>query len=290
MRRSHLLLACVVLTGVVALIGSRGLARATRAAHSAFGRGPTIALVHGLGSRPEHWLPTARLLARDHHVVLVDLPGHGLSAMPQLFSLERAVDAMDQALAAESSEPVVLVGHSIGGLIAARMALDHPERVRALVLVETSLVPQITGADRDTLLRALDEDYRGVLLDAYSSFGRDSAQGLELYHEVAELDSSAIKRWIRLALTADLSQAAAGLNVPVLAILAERSWPKDEPWEVTAQALGYTRVPNIRAVRVRGCGHFLMLDRPREVARVIERFAAPAGRPEPVAAGAVGRP
>jgi len=283
MRRFHLLLFTVVLAGiVVAMVGARGLGRPPRAAHSSFGRGSVIALIHGLGSRPEHWLGTARLLARRHHVVLVDLPGHGLSEMPHPFSLDRAVDAMEQALDDETSEPVILVGHSVGGLIATRMALDHPERVRGLVLVETALAPQFTGRDREALLVALDHDYRGLLRTAYTAFGRDSAQGLELYREVAALDSSAMKRWIRLALTADLSQAAAGLRVPVLAILAERSWPMGEPWPVTAEALGYARVPNLKPMRIKDCGHFVMLDRPAEVAQAIARFAA-ANAGEPVA-------
>jgi pimeloyl-ACP methyl ester carboxylesterase len=283
MRRFHLLLCAVALTGIVVVMaGARGLGRAPRAAHSSFGRGSVIALIHGLGSSPDHWLGTGRLLARRYHVVLVDLPGHGLSEMPHPFSLDRAVDAMEQALEAETSEPVVLVGHSIGGLIATQLALEHPDRVRALVLVETALAPQFTGPDREAMLAALDHDYRGLLRAAYTAFGRDSAQGLELYREVAALDSSAMKRWIRLALAADLSQAAAGLRVPVLAILAERSWPVGEPWRVTAEALGYTRVPNLRAMRIKDCGHFVMLDRPADVAQAIARFAA-ATAGEPVA-------
>jgi len=274
MRRFHLLLFAVVVTGIgVAMVGARGLGRPPHAAHGSFGRGSVIALVHGLGSRPDHWLGTARLLARRHHVLLVDLPGHGLSEMPNPFSLDRAVDAMEQALDAETSEPVILVGHSVGGLVATRLALEHPERVRALVLVETALAPQFSGHDREALLAALDHDYRGLLRTAYTAFGRDSAQGLALYREVAALDSSAMKRWIRLALTADLSHAVAGLRVPVLAILAERSWPVGEPWRVTAEALGYARVPRLEPMRIANCGHFVMLDRPADVARAIERFA-----------------
>jgi pimeloyl-ACP methyl ester carboxylesterase len=247
---------------------------------AAFGRGPSIVILHGLGSGAATWLPTARILARRHHVVLVDLPGHGVSAMPEPFSLARATRALDGALAHASREPVVLVGHSLGGLVAAAEACDHPGRVRALVLIETALRPLAEGKERRAALAALDRDYQGTLRRAYGAFGRDSAQGEALYRQVAAMDPAVVKPWIRLAFATDLSARMARLQCPLLVVLAPRSWPKGEPWVETAAALGYGAVPRVRAVRLDGCDHFVMLDRPDELARVIGRFAdAPDGGP-----------
>jgi pimeloyl-ACP methyl ester carboxylesterase len=272
----------VAVLGALAQFGG-GASTAPTAFSSAFGHGSTVVLVHGLGSQTGHWLPVARRLAHRHRVVLLELPGHGIGAMPEPFSLAGATEAFDAALRAASSEPVVLVGHSIGGLVAVSEALAHPERVRRLVIVETALRPQMIGEERARLLHALETNYRGVLHSAYTAFGRDSAQGESLFAGAAGLDSSAITRWIRLAVTADLSQAAASLRVPVLAVCAERTWPRDEPWSATSEALGLDRVPRLVPVRMSGCGHFVMLDRPAELATEIERFAA---APE---AGAVAR-
>lgn len=257
----------------VALIGANGAGPSPPLVHRAFGHGPTVVLVHGLGSRASDWLPTARRLAKHHRVVLVDLPGHGESAMPAPFSLGNASRGLARALDGEAGEPFLLVGHSLGGLVAAAAALEHPARLRGLVLVETALRPQVDAADRAALLQALDRDYDGLLHAAYLDFGRDSAQGEALYAEVARLDPATVKPWIRLAWTADLSRQAARLRVPVLAVLAPRSWGAGEPWSAAATALGYARVPHLRAVRLDGCGHFVMLDRPAELARLIERFA-----------------
>ncbi len=268
------------------LLGARSLAPPPAPLAGAFGRGAPIVLLHGLGSRPAHWLPTARLLARRHRVVLVELPGHGESPMPEPFSLERAAQALDLALARAVPGPAVLVGHSLGGLVAAAEACDHPERVRALVLVETALRPQVEGGERRAMLDALERDYAGVLRGAYLSFGRDSVQGEALYREVAALDPAVVKPWIRLALTADLSARVARLGCPLLAVLAPRSWPEGEPWPVTAAALGYPRAPRVRAVRVEGCGHFVMLDEPARLAALIARFADAPGPPPLALAGA----
>lgn len=261
-----------------AFVGMRGLAPPRPSASGAFGHGPAIVLVHGLGSRAEHWLPTARLLARRHRVVLVDLPGHGLSEMPEPLTLEHAAQALDLALATEVTVPCVLVGHSVGGLVAAVEALDHPERVRGLVLVETALEPQITGAERAALLESLGRDYDGLMRSVYISFGRDSVQGLALYDEVAKLDPAMMKSWVRLAVTSDLSGRARAFTVPMLVVLSARSWPDGEPWATAAAELGYASVPRLQSARIEDAGHFVMLDHPDVVARLIERFAA---QPEP---------
>jgi pimeloyl-ACP methyl ester carboxylesterase len=83
-----------------------------------------------------------------------------------------------------------------------------------------------------------------------------------------------MRAWIPIALTADLSSEAAGLVMPVLAVLAPRSWEADETWEHAAQALGYARIPRLRGMRIENCGHFVMLDRPRRLAEAIRRFSA----------------
>lgn len=269
----------------VILFGARTFPPQPAPLVAAFGRGPAIVLVRGLDSGTERWMPTARILARRHRVTFVDLPGHGASAMFEPFSLERATRALDLALARSSREPVVLVGHSLGGLVAAAEACARPGRVRALVLIETALRPQAEGMERRATLAAFERDYPAALRRVYTVFGRDSAQGEALYRAAAALDPAVVKPWMRLAFATDLSARVARLRCPVLVVLAPRSWPKGEPWVEAAAALGFGSVPRVRAVRVDSCGHFVMLDRPNELARVIGRFAdAPDGGPVVMAA------
>jgi pimeloyl-ACP methyl ester carboxylesterase len=244
------------------------------AALGAIGRGPTVVLVHGLGSDYDDWLPVARDLARDHRVVFVELPGHGLAPMTTPFALEQAALALDRAIAEQAAEPVVLVGHSVGGLVAAAEALHAPERVRGLVLVETALAPQVSRAEADTLMAHFDRDWEGTLHAVYSSFGRDSLQGERLWARASQVERQSLRAWIPIALTTDLTNEAAGLSMPVLAVLAPRSWEAGETWEHAARALGYARIPSLRGVRIENCGHFVMLDRPRRLAEAIRRFSS----------------
>ena len=234
----------------------------------AIGRGPSVVLVHGLGSRSTDWLPLTRDLARDHRVVAAHLPGHGLASMPEHLTLDGAAAALERVIAAER-HPVVLVGHSIGGLVATVAALHMPDRVRALVLVETALRPTMTTEERAELRAALDHDFAGTVGAVYRSFGSDSVQGERLAREVLELDPAVVRAWIELALEADVSDEAAGLRCPVLAVLAPGSWATAESWDDCARALGLERIRGLRALRVTHSGHFVLLDEPGRLAEAI---------------------
>src|SRR5436309_2865366 len=100
------------------------------------GTGPTLVLVHGLGGSHVNWLAVAPVLARRARVLAVDLAGFGLTPLG-----ERSADVhtnrvlLDRFLDTVAAEPAVLVGNSMGGLLAMMEAALAPERVAGLVLV-----------------------------------------------------------------------------------------------------------------------------------------------------------
>ena len=105
------------------------------------GRGPAIALLHGLGGFAESWRTTIDVLARSADVLALDLPGYGLSAKPRArYDLEFFTRALDAFLDASGVGQVSLVGHSLGGAVAVAYALTRPGRVDRLALV-SALVP-----------------------------------------------------------------------------------------------------------------------------------------------------
>ena len=100
------------------------------------GRGPATVLVHGLGGFAESWRHNVPELARHGRVVAFDLPGFGLSGKPRrAYTLDFLAQALDRLLHALGVDTVRLVGHSLGGAVAARFALDHPGRVERLAFL-----------------------------------------------------------------------------------------------------------------------------------------------------------
>ena len=100
------------------------------------GRGPATALIHGLGGFAESWRHNIPELARHGRVIALDLPGSGRSGKPRrAYTLEFLAQALDGLLRALGVDRVRLVGHSMGGAVAARYALDQPGRVERLALL-----------------------------------------------------------------------------------------------------------------------------------------------------------
>ena len=102
--------------------------------------GPTWVFVHGFADQAGSWGTVADVLQPDRHVVLIDLPGHGESAPPphHALSVNDAVSALEGVINGLSADKVVLVGNSMGGWVTQLYALDHPERVHRLVLVNSA--------------------------------------------------------------------------------------------------------------------------------------------------------
>jgi pimeloyl-ACP methyl ester carboxylesterase len=99
--------------------------------------GSPVVLLHGPGAYAAQWLYTIPRPVKRHRVIAPDLPGHGASeAFDSAPDVERVLRWLDELIECTCASPLVLVGHTLGGAIAARFAADRGERVAALVLVD----------------------------------------------------------------------------------------------------------------------------------------------------------
>ncbi len=139
--------------GYLGIPGARMRVVETSSGRAAFiqaGSGPTLILLHGLGTSSETWVPTIRALADRFTVYAPDLAGHGQSSgAPLRGSVEPLVKALDDLCAEQGIQTAAVVGHSLGGLVAVRFALNHPGRVSHLVLVDAGGI----GEEMSWLLR-----------------------------------------------------------------------------------------------------------------------------------------
>jgi pimeloyl-ACP methyl ester carboxylesterase len=117
------------------------------------GSGEPVVLVHGLGGQWQNWLENIPRLAQERRVLALDLPGFGLTPKPRgritIREYGRFVDAFIEELGLGRT---ALVGNSMGGYIAAEVAIQFPERVSRLVLVSAAGISSAETAVRPILL------------------------------------------------------------------------------------------------------------------------------------------
>ncbi|MHB1024416.1 MAG: acetoin dehydrogenase dihydrolipoyllysine-residue acetyltransferase subunit [Desulfobacteria bacterium] len=185
-----------------------------------------VILVHGIAGSTLLWQANLSALGTVRKVIAVDLPGHGRSGKPAgPCSIELFTRSILGFLDACGFEKVVLAGHSLGGHVCLKLALERPERVTGLVLIDSGglgpeidvgfLKPLLSGATREaaeTMLRGLFANPAMVnrsMVDAtFEALSRPGA--LEAVRDVVE---SAAPRGIQVE---SLTERLPELRVPVL--------------------------------------------------------------------------
>ena len=117
------------------------------------GSGPALFLVHGFGGAKEDFSDHIESLSREYRVVVFDHRGHGESGAPTdeaSYSLERLGADILCVADALGEETFVLLGHSMGGMVARKVALTFPDRIDALILMDTCHGP-IAAVDGDLI-------------------------------------------------------------------------------------------------------------------------------------------
>src|SRR3977135_2482724 len=104
------------------------------------GQGFPLVFVHGFTTTSEFWKEQAEEFSKAYRVIRINLPGHGASPAPPSrgYCLEDFVEDVTRVFRELSIEKAVLIGLSMGGIVAQKFALKHSHLVKALVLVDTT--------------------------------------------------------------------------------------------------------------------------------------------------------
>jgi pimeloyl-ACP methyl ester carboxylesterase len=109
------------------------------------GAGPPLVIVHGLGGAAVNFTLLAPLLARHHRMLIPDLPGHGRSEpLERADDLTAYADHVAAVAELEGMFPAPVVGYSMGGVIALRLAVSRPESVTGLALVAAAGIVSVS--------------------------------------------------------------------------------------------------------------------------------------------------
>jgi len=265
------------------------------------GAGPPLLLLHGYPQTHLMWRDAAPILAETFTVVAADLPGYGASLRPATAAdhapySKRAMAAdLVEAMAALGHETFAVAGHDRGGRVGYRMALDHPQRVRRLAVLD--IVPTVEVWDRmdaaaalgywhwpflaqaEPLPEALILGAPGAFFDAGGALGLAGPEAVMAVWRAAFDDPVAVHAFCedyRAGASIDREHDRADrdarrrVGVPLLALWGDRG--KLGGWyDVLAIWRDWADDVSGRAV---DASHFLVEDRPAEVARELAAFFA----------------
>jgi len=103
------------------------------------GEGPPLVYVHGLGAESLNWVPMMLDTRRQFHVYAIDLLGHGDSEKPDIaYSIEQQSEMLRKFITSQNIQSADVVGVSMGGWVALKLAIEHPEVVNRLVVADAA--------------------------------------------------------------------------------------------------------------------------------------------------------
>ena len=237
---------------------------------------PPLLLIHGAAHDHDAWHQVASGLSAAGCCVLApDLPGHGLSGGPPLPSIEALADWLPALLDAAGVDKAILVGHSMGSLIALEGAARHPQRVSGLVLLGCSVPMPVA----DTLLgcAATTPDLVYRLMNEYSLTPRFQLAGGGHGIWGPGVTLAIMRRSPPGALAIDLAncnnylnglEAAAQVRCQTLLMVArrDRMTPRRN-LPPLQEALRHAL-----RVEIADCGHAMMSERPQAVVEHLLNF------------------
>lgn len=235
-----------------------------RVAYHVTGTGPPLVLLHGLGGSGRWWTRNVPALAAHHRVHVVDLVGFGESRNRDPFAFVTAKAILLRWLDHLQLDHVALVGHSLGGRIAAELAADAPDRVAKLVLVAAALFP--AGRSRPIPVPGLVRSWFRTAPDFFPILAVDALRA----------DPRTVWRATVELLTTDAEAKLPRVTAPALLVWGERD-------AIVPPAVGERvgrLLPRADLVVLPGAGHVPMWDRPTEFNRLLLEFLDADANPE----------
>lgn len=242
---------------------------------------PTVVLVHGWATDRSLWRPLFAQLKASHRAIAVDLRGFGESAAPeQPYTIEGYADDLAFMMDKLDIPKAIVVGHSMGGMIALDFASRHPGRAAAAILLEGMVVapPPLLAGLRPMLDGVRSERYREVvagLMGHLTGPWFEPAERARLAALAASCPQHVLVSALEGILAFDSIAAAKAVKCPLLYIGTATSYAD----------LGRFRelCPQLVTGQLVGCGHYFPLEVPDQLSPMIARFirtsvAPPAAR------------
>ena len=253
------------------------------------GKGPDVVLIPGLACSSAVWDATAKQLEEHYRLHLVQIAGFGNANAGANASgpvLQPTVEAIDLYIKTNHLKSPSIVGHSAGGLMGIMLAIQHPDEVGNLMIVDSMpFLGVLMGATDATNAQPQAAGFRDMILnetqDAYAQGENDflgnmvkSPEGLKLATKWAiASDKSVVARALYEDMTTDLRPDLKKIKAPVTLLYPWDS-QSGQPRETTDKLYqdSFASLPGAKLVCIEDSRHFIMFDQPAKFAAQLDAF------------------
>ncbi|MDE1196682.1 MAG: alpha/beta hydrolase [Pseudomonas sp.] len=241
-----------------------------------YGRGAPVLLVHGLGSSCLDWEYQIPVLAARYRVIVVDVRGHGRSDKPrERYSIPGFSADIEALLEHLQLGPVHLVGLSMGGMIGFQLAVEQPQLLKSLTIVNSA--PEVKVKSFDDF-RQFAKRWLLARVFSMETIGKGLGKNLFPKPEQAELRQKIARRWAQNDKRAYLASFSAIVGWGVQEQLSRISCPTlivtaDRDYTPVALKETYTQlIPDARLVVIEDSRHASPLDQPAAFNQILLSF------------------
>ena len=231
-------------------------------------KGPVILLTHGYSATSQMWVGQVAELSKDHRLVVWDMRGHGESDSPDdpsLYSEPATVADMAALLDVVGAKTAIVGGLSLGGYMSLAFHRVHPERVAALLIIDTG-----PGYKNDEAREGWNKTSLKTA-ERYETEGLSLLEGGSAERRTARHKSA---KGLALAARGMLTQRDAGvitslpdIKVPAIVVVGS----EDTPF-LAASSYMAARIPGAQQAVIEGAGHAANIDKPKAFNAAIMGF------------------
>jgi len=241
----------------------------------------TLVLLHGFGAEKDNWAELARHL-KGYRLIIPDLPGFGDSEKIETaeYDIASQVERLDKFFTKIGLKKFYIAGNSMGGNIAGIYSVKHPDKIKALILLNNS---GIISADKSMVMKLIEKGDNPLIVKDRESFKNlfkflfvkqpDIPERIMNYLADRAVEDRAFNEKIFIEMIkkpAMLDNSLALLTMPVLIIWGD----KDQILDVSGVRVLEKGIKNHTTKILKDCGHVPLMERPEETASYISEFIA----------------
>jgi pimeloyl-ACP methyl ester carboxylesterase len=231
-----------------------------------------IVLIHGLGGSAEIWDEVVPNLEPTFKVWTFELAGHGSTQPVGDPSIDEEVIRLRTFMDTEEINYPTLAGHGLGGMIALQYAIDFPQDVHRLILIDTAPKQLASQEEKTAVSRELVDDYDRFVARRYLNMSPMKEVTDRVLDIALRTDSATFISLLMSSFDFDVTADLYDLEVPLLVVGSQLMFPDEGSTSELLEIYGFGEARTLSFKRMPGSGHYMMMEKPVTTSSVLLAF------------------